>query len=122
MPELHLRQPEFTYSTCGSFTTHRSKIQTFSETGDLKHIYENKLCSACFADDTAYSDSKYLSKKNISVKALKEKPWEIAINLKYARYQRALANVVFNFFDKKIISGRTSKKRSNLNEVLPEEL
>ena len=74
MPELHLRQPEFTYSPCGSFTKHRSKIQKFSKTGDLKHIYENKLFDACFADDTAYSDSKHLSKKNMSVKVLKEKP------------------------------------------------
>ena len=46
MPELHLRQPEFTYSPCGSFTKHRSKIQKFSKTGDLKHIYENKLFDA----------------------------------------------------------------------------
>ena len=26
MPELHLKQPGFTYSTCGSFTLHRDRI------------------------------------------------------------------------------------------------
>ena len=27
MPELHLRQPGFTYSACGQFTEHRERIQ-----------------------------------------------------------------------------------------------
>ena len=27
MPELHLKPPGFTYSTCLPFTTHREKIQ-----------------------------------------------------------------------------------------------
>ena len=27
IPELHLRQPRFTYSACGPFTKHRERIQ-----------------------------------------------------------------------------------------------
>ena len=27
VPELHLKQPEFTYSACGTFTKHRERIQ-----------------------------------------------------------------------------------------------
>ena len=27
MPEIHLRQPQFTYSACGPFTTHEQRIQ-----------------------------------------------------------------------------------------------
>ena len=27
MPELHLKQPGFTYSACGPFTKHREKIR-----------------------------------------------------------------------------------------------
>ena len=27
MPEMHLRQPGFTYSTCGSFTRNKQRIQ-----------------------------------------------------------------------------------------------
>ena len=33
MPEMHLKQPGFTYSTCGLFTKSKERIQTFKETG-----------------------------------------------------------------------------------------
>ena len=29
MPEMHLRQPGFTYSTCESFTKNKERIQKF---------------------------------------------------------------------------------------------
>ena len=29
MPEMHLRQPKFVYSTCGPFTRHKEKIKEF---------------------------------------------------------------------------------------------
>ena len=48
MPEMHLKQPGFTYSTCGSFTKNKGKIQKFKETGDMKYIYKNDLDKACF--------------------------------------------------------------------------
>ena len=35
MPELHLRQPGFTYSVCGPFTKHRERIKKLKETGSL---------------------------------------------------------------------------------------
>ena len=35
IPTLHLRQPGFTYTTCGPFAKHRKRIQKFKETGDL---------------------------------------------------------------------------------------
>ena len=34
MPEMHLKQPGFTYSACGPFTKHKKRIQKFKETGD----------------------------------------------------------------------------------------
>ena len=34
MPEMHLRQPGFTYSACGPFTKNKDIIQKFNETGD----------------------------------------------------------------------------------------
>ena len=64
MPELHLKQLVFTYIACGPFTKHRERIQTFRETGNLKHLYRNELDKACFAHDPAYSDSKDLAKRN----------------------------------------------------------
>ena len=41
MPEIHLRQPQFTYSACESFTKHEQRIQKFKETGDTNFIYKN---------------------------------------------------------------------------------
>ena len=32
MPELHLKQPGFTYGACGPFTKHREKIKKVRET------------------------------------------------------------------------------------------
>ena len=29
MPEMHLRQPEFTYSVCGPFTKNKERIKKF---------------------------------------------------------------------------------------------
>ena len=34
MPEMHLRQPSFTYSACGSFIKNKERRQKFKETGD----------------------------------------------------------------------------------------
>ena len=40
MPEIYLRQPQFTYSSaCGLFTRHEERIQKFKETGDTNYIY-----------------------------------------------------------------------------------
>ena len=47
IPELHLRQPRFTYSACGPFTKRRERIRKFRETGDSKYIYKNELGKAC---------------------------------------------------------------------------
>ena len=79
MPELHLRQPGFTYSACGPFTKHRERIQKFSKTGNLNHIYKNELDKVCFAHDAAYSDRKDLVNRAIFDNILKELAIQIAI-------------------------------------------
>ena len=45
MPEMHLKQPGFTYSACGPFTKKKERIQKFinQETGDRSFIYKNEL-------------------------------------------------------------------------------
>ena len=53
MPEMHLRQPEFTYSARGPFTKNKERIQRFKETGDTSHIYKNELDKTCFQYDMA---------------------------------------------------------------------
>ena len=37
MPEIHLRQPQFTYNACRPFTKHKQRIQKFKETGDTNY-------------------------------------------------------------------------------------
>ena len=36
MPEIHLKQPVFTYSACGRSTKNKEKFQKFKETEDTK--------------------------------------------------------------------------------------
>ena len=36
MPEMHLRQLGFTYSTCGPFTENKERIQKFKQTGESR--------------------------------------------------------------------------------------
>ena len=61
MPEMHLKQPGFTYSACGPFTKNKKRIQKFKETVDLRYIYKNELDKACFQHDVAYGDFKDLA-------------------------------------------------------------
>ena len=43
IPEMHLKQPGFTYSACGPFTKNRERIQKFKETRDISYIYKKNL-------------------------------------------------------------------------------
>ena len=104
MPEMHLRQPQFTYSACGPFTKHKKRVQKFKETGDTNYIYKNEFGKACFAHDAAYSDSKDLTKRTVADKILRNKAFNIGKNQKYDGYQRGLASMVYKFFDKKSAS------------------
>ena len=38
MPEMHLKQPGFTYTACRPFTKNKERIQKSKETGDTKYI------------------------------------------------------------------------------------
>ena len=108
MPEIHLRQPQFTYSACGPFTKHEQRIQKFKETGDANYVYKNELDKACFVHDAAYSDSKDLTKRTVAHKISKNKAFDIAKDPKYDGYQRGLASMVYKFFDSKV-SGSGAK-------------
>ena len=54
MPEMHLKQPGFTYSACAPFTKNKERIQKFKETRDTKDICRNDLNKAYFQHDMAY--------------------------------------------------------------------
>ena len=38
MPEMHLKQPGFTYSACRPFTKNKEKSRKFTETGYTNYI------------------------------------------------------------------------------------
>ena len=52
MPEMHLRQPQFTYTACGPFTKNKERIRKFKTTGDSRFIYKNELDKACFQHES----------------------------------------------------------------------
>ena len=104
MPEMHLKEPGFTYSACGPFTKNKTRIQNFKEKGDTSYIYKNELDKACLQHDMAYRDFKDLKIRTASDKILRDKAFNIAKNPKYDGYQRGLASKVYKFFDKKSAS------------------
>ena len=86
MPEMNLRQPEFTYSTYRPFTKSKERIQKIKETEDWRYIYQNELDKAYFQNDIVYGDFKDLSRRTNSDKVLRNEVFNIAKNLKHDGY------------------------------------
>ena len=63
IPEMHLKQPGFTYSACGPFTKNKERIQKFVQTGSKNYIYRNDLDKVCFQHDVACGKYKDLIKR-----------------------------------------------------------
>ena len=93
MPEMHLKQPRFTYSVFGPFTKNKEKIQKLKETGDTNYIYWNELDKACFKHDMTYGDFKDLARRTASDNVLRDTAFNIAKNPKYNGCQRGLASM-----------------------------
>ena len=117
MPEMHLRQPRFTYSACGPFTKNKERIQIFKETGDSRYVYQSELDKACFQHDMTYGGFKYLFRRTAYDKILRDEAFNIAKNSKFDGYQRSLASMVYNIFDKKA-SGSNIKNENMSNKEL----
>ena len=100
MPEMHLKQPGFTYSTCGPFTENKERIQKFMQTGNTNQVYRNDLDKACFQHDMACCKYKDLTKRTQSDKFLRDNPFKIASNPKYNGYERGLSSIFYKFFYK----------------------
>ena len=109
IPEMHLRQRGLTYRACRPFTINKERIQKFKETGDSRYIYQHELDKACFQYDMAYQDFKDLARRTASGKV-----FNIAINLKFDRYQHGFPSMVYNSFDKKS-TGIVIKIKNKLN-------
>ena len=43
MPQMHLKQPGFTYSACGPFTKNKERIEKFMQTGNTDFIKMNLI-------------------------------------------------------------------------------
>ena len=117
MPEMHLRQSRFVYSSCGPFTRHKGRIKEFKRTGDTRYIYRNELDKACFQHDSAYAGHKDLINRTEADKVLRDKAYDIASNPKYDGYQRGLASMVYKFFNKKSTAEPSALARSSLERT-----
>ena len=83
MPEMHLKQPGFTFIACGPFTRNKQRIQKFMQTGDTNYICKNELDKACFQHDKTYGKFKDLARRTQSDKVLKDKAFAIVNNTKF---------------------------------------
>ena len=72
MSEMHLKQPEFTYSACGPFTKNEERIEKFMQTGNTNYIYKNDIDKACFQHDMVYGKFRDLTKRTQSDKVLRD--------------------------------------------------
>ena len=120
MPEMHLKQPGFTYSACRRSTKNKEWIQKFKETGHTNYIYKNKLDKACFQHDVIHGGFKDL-KRTCPDKVLRDKTFIIK-NLKYDGYQRQLASMVYKSFDKKSKISGIANNEIKQNLQLAKEL
>ena len=117
VPEMHLKQPWFTYNASEPFTNNKERVQKFKETEDSRYIFRNELDKACFQHDMAFGDFKDLTKRTAADKVLRDKAFNIVKDLKYDGYQRGgLASMVYKFL---VLS---KKMKVQQNEKLAEEL
>ena len=67
----------------------------------------------------AYGDLKYLARRTVADKVLRDKAFKIASDPKYDGYQRRVASMVYEFFDKKSSgSGITNNEiKQNMNFI-----
>ena len=102
MPEMHLKQPNFSYGACGPFAKNKERIEKIMQTGNTNYIHKNDLDKACFQHNIAYGKFKDLAKRTQSDKVLTDKAFQIAEKkTKYDGYQRGLSSMVFRFFNKR---------------------
>ena len=91
MPEMHLKQPGFTYSACGPFTKNKERIEKFMQTRNANYICRNDLDQARFQHDAAYGNYKDLNKRTQSERFVRDKSLKNANNPNHDECQRGLA-------------------------------
>ena len=93
------------------------------QTKNADFIYRNEFDKACFQHNMAYSKSRDLAKRTQSDKVLRNKAFKIASDPKYDGYQRGLASMVYNYFDKRSSgSGVDAKPNYQLTNELQKQI
>ena len=90
MPEMHLKQPGFTYGACGPFTKGKERIQKIVQIDDRNYIYKNDLEKACFQHHTTHRKYNGLTQRTASDEVLRDKGFNITKNSQNDRYKEAL--------------------------------
>ena len=101
MPEMHLKQPGFTYSACGLVTKKKKKEFKNLKKQEIQAIFTKMNLIRLVFYMMAYGDFKDTARRTTSDNVLKDKAFNIAKNPKYDGYQRGLASMIYKFFDKK---------------------
>ena len=124
MPEMHLKQPGFTYSACGPFAKSKERIEKTKETGDTNYIHKNELDKACFKHGMTYGSFKDLARKTASDEILRDRAFNIAGNPKYDGFKKGGFLLWFTiFFDKKSAGSGVNMHANNESSLdLAEEL
>ena len=100
MPRIHLIQSGFTYKGYEAFTENKARIEKLKETLDISYIYQKERDKFLSQHDMAYGGFKYLHRRAVSEKVLRDKPFNIARNRKYEEYQCDIVSVLYNFFER----------------------
>ena len=77
MPQMHLKQPGFTYNVSGPFTRNKERIENFMQTGNTDVIYRNELDKPAF-NMMWLMVNQDLAKITQSDKVLRNKAFKIA--------------------------------------------
>ena len=69
MPEMHLRQPGFTYSACGPLIRNKQRIEKFLQRSDANYLYKNEMDKASFQHDVLMANERTYQKENNQIKS-----------------------------------------------------
>lgn len=112
--ELHGWDPNVGwYSSCGPGTKHTDRVKKYIETGDTDYIFKNELDKACFYHDSAYGKHKDVESRHKADRELIDNAYRI-VDHSQDGYQRALAAMVAQFFEKKIQNGQGLSRTQRL--------
>ena len=103
MPEMHLRQPGFTYSAYGPFPENNERIKKIKKTGYSRYIHQYQLDKAYFQLDMVYGDFKDLNRRTAADKILGDNEFHIAKNQNMMEINVDLLQWFINFLMKKLL-------------------